>query len=388
MAINSLFQAAEPPKLAQSHHDELDVPAEVRMNLVQLLDWYTPNIFVSWIILGFNIVVFAVMCLSGVNPEHPAIKGLLHWGANYGPLSITQREWWRLVTCTFLHSGFTHIAFNMFALAQIGPFLERLLGNFAFLAVYLICGIAGSLVSSAWSPYIVSVGASGAIFGLYGALIGFLILRHDSVPKAALQKVLKGALIFVGYNVVFGFVNAGTDVAAHFGGLFAGLVCGLAVSTPITTGFTRRRLIRAALLTFAAVPVLFGLVTLSPHPADFIKEMNDLVALDTRTHANLSFMLTQARTGHLKDADLASQIQKEMIVPWRAERFRLATFTRLPPPQTRARSLLLEYMTSTEQAWANLVQGLQTHNRKAIMQSFVAQTQASQKLTQSMATLQ
>ncbi len=328
------------------------------------------------------------MSLSGVNPEHPTLAGLLHWGANFGPLTLTQREWWRLVTCTFLHSGFAHIAFNMYALAQIGPFMERLLGNIAFVVVYLICGIAGALVSCAWSPYVVSVGASGAIFGLYGALIGFLIFRHDSVPQSALQNLLRGALIFLGYNVVFGFMHAGTDIAAHLGGLLAGLLCGLAISNPITAGFPRRRLIRAALLSAATVPALLAFVTLLPHPPDFVKEMNDITALDTRVHANLSAILNQARTGSLKDADIARQIQTQMIAPWHAERLHLASFTRLPSPQTRLRTFVLDYMSGTEQAWLSLVNGFQTHNAQAVTEAFRAQTQVANKLKESMASLQ
>lgn len=124
------------------------------MNFIHLLDWYTPNIFLSWIILGINVLVFVCMLASGVNPDHLTAQSLLKWGANYGPLTVTKGEWWRLVTCVFVHAGFAHIGFNMVVLAQIGPFMERLLGKLAFLIVYLLCGVAGALCSLAWSPYV------------------------------------------------------------------------------------------------------------------------------------------------------------------------------------------------------------------------------------------
>src|SRR5579871_6135301 len=84
----------------------------------------TPDLYVARIILGINVAIFLAMLLKGVSPIEPAIDSLLRWGANFGPLTVGNGEWWRLVTCMFLHIGIIHIAFNMFVLWQIGPFVE------------------------------------------------------------------------------------------------------------------------------------------------------------------------------------------------------------------------------------------------------------------------
>lgn len=381
--MNSIFQIEQPPE-PQPAGGEIEVPAEVRMNFAQLLDWYTPNIFVCWIILGIDVLVFAAMLISGYNPDHATTQALIKWGADYGPLTITQGQWWRFLTCVFVHAGFVHVGFNMMVLAQIGPFMERLLGNISFLIVYLICGIAGALCSLAWNPYIVSVGASGAILGLYGALIGFLVLRHDSIPRPVLIRLLRGAVVFLIYNAVWGFLNAEVDLAAHVGGLVAGVVCGLVVSNPINAGFTRRRIIRGTALGLASVPVVLALGALLPRPPDFIKEFNRLVVLEQQVNTNFSSMLTEVKAGRLKQSGFAHRIETDVIRPWDAERKSLASFTRLPGRQQRLRTVLLAYMDTREQAWKDLVQGLQTNNLSLLRQSTKLQAQAQSKLNESM----
>jgi rhomboid protease GluP len=121
---------------------------------------------------------------------------------------------------------YRHLRTSLAAAAgtQAGRFIERLFGSTGFLLVYIISGIAGALVSVAWHPYVIGAGASGAIFGLYGALLGYLAMRRDSIPDEVLSPLIKGALVFIGYNFVFGVLNTGTDVADHVGGLAAGFV--------------------------------------------------------------------------------------------------------------------------------------------------------------------
>src|SRR5580658_1615973 len=130
----------------------VDPAMEFRARLAAI----TPDLFVTKILVAMNVAVFLAMILSGVHPLEPAIDSLIRWGADYGPKTITNGQWWRLLMSMFLHIGVIHIAFNMFVLWQVGPFVERLLGNAGFLIVYLVSGIAGALVSVAWNPYVVS----------------------------------------------------------------------------------------------------------------------------------------------------------------------------------------------------------------------------------------
>src|SRR5262245_31187047 len=125
----------------------------------------TPRVYVTAALIGLNVAVFAAMLLDGVHPLSPTPLDLIDWVADFGPLT-THGQWWRLLTATFLHIGFFHLMFNMWALSAFGPLVERQVGNVGFLVLYLVAGLVGSVASLWWNPLLVSAGASGAIFGV------------------------------------------------------------------------------------------------------------------------------------------------------------------------------------------------------------------------------
>jgi rhomboid protease GluP len=153
----------------------------------------------------------------------------VRWGANFGPL-ILNGQWWRLLTSVFVHIGIIHIALNMWCLWNLGILAEALYGPETFGAVYVITGVAASLTSVAWRPNGISAGASGAIFGLAGALIGSCYLGEFSLPSAAVRHTLRSLLTFVGYNLFFGAAIGHVDNAAHIGGLVSGLILGVLIA--------------------------------------------------------------------------------------------------------------------------------------------------------------
>jgi rhomboid protease GluP len=145
-------------------------------------------------------------------------------GANYGP-AVRAGEYWRLVTSMFLHGGLLHLALNGWALYQLGALFEILVGSPRMLLVYFVSGIAGSLVS-AWFSQVPSVGASGAIFGLLGALIAFLLRRRGALTPQG-KSILMQLVFWAVINVFFGFSDPQIDNSAHLGGCAAGLLLGL-----------------------------------------------------------------------------------------------------------------------------------------------------------------
>ena len=195
------------------------------------LSFFIPQgkFFVTPLIIDLNIAIFVIMIVFELG--FISFKGpdLLKWGANYRPATVSG-QWWRLVTNTFLHGGLMHILGNMFGLYFVGLFLEPILGRVKYLVAYLITGIIASAASIWWHPATVSVGASGAIFGLYGVFLSLLLA--NVFPEVTKKAMLKFALFFIGYNLLYG-IAGGIDNAAHIGGLASGLILGLIFSLNI-----------------------------------------------------------------------------------------------------------------------------------------------------------
>jgi rhomboid protease GluP len=193
---------------------------------------------ITYALIAINVLVFAAMVASGVSFTQPTPLDVKNWGGDFGPLTVGGHQWWRLLTSCFLHFGIIHIGFNMYVLFQIGPFIEMAFGRVRYLLIYFFAGLGGSLVSVWVHPMAVGAGASGAIFGLYGAVFGFLLRNRRSLDPAVTRSIAKSAGIFVLYNVVYGSITRTTDLSAHFGGLVAGFVVGMLLIRPRAANLT------------------------------------------------------------------------------------------------------------------------------------------------------
>lgn len=198
--------------------------ASTQTELKELLALVVPRgeFFVTPIIMHLNIAVFLVMVFAGLGFDAFSGEDALRWGGNFRPLTA-EGEWWRLVSSMFLHGGVLHLVANMVGLMFVSVFLEPLLGRGRFVIAYLLSGVAGSLASILWHPATVSVGASGAIFGLYGVFLALLLARV--FPRETNKAFLVSTALFVGYNLLMG-LGGGIDNAAHMGGLVMGLLLG------------------------------------------------------------------------------------------------------------------------------------------------------------------
>jgi rhomboid protease GluP len=180
---------------------------------------------VTRVLVGINVLFFAAMTLTGVSPLSPGPQDLLRWGANLGALSLGPQPW-RLLLSNYLHAGIIHIGFNMWCLWNLGFLAERMFRPRTYVIVYTLCGLGGSVASAWFHPGVVGVGASGAIFGLAGALIAVLTRGHFNVPPEAVRATRRSLLSFAGYNLLFGAIVPGIDNMAHVGGLVTGLALG------------------------------------------------------------------------------------------------------------------------------------------------------------------
>lgn len=183
---------------------------------MRLLD--TP---VTALLLAAIGVMFLVEMFAGGSTDPQVLLAL---GANHPAAVIEGGQWWRLVASMFLHIGILHLMLNGWALYQLGGLFETLMGSLSLLIVYFVSGVVGSLASLWWTQSL-SAGASGAIFGVLGALIGFLVRHRDSLTPSA-KSLLGQLLAWAGINVIIGFTTPGIDNAAHLGGCAAGLLAG------------------------------------------------------------------------------------------------------------------------------------------------------------------
>jgi len=193
--------------------------------LVRAVFWPTRSHWATPLLLDANLLVFLAMVLTGVSIVHPSGAALVAWGSNYSPLTLPGQPW-RLFTSCFVHGGVAHLLLNASSLLLLGTLAEPLLGGRRLLLAYLVCGVGGSLASLAWhTGGVNSVGASGAIFGLYGVQLALLLTQALPLDRRERLTLLLFLLYFLVSSVV-GSTDAHIDHAAHAGGLLAGLLLG------------------------------------------------------------------------------------------------------------------------------------------------------------------
>src|SRR5271170_5124188 len=225
----------------------------------------------TYVLVGTNCAVFLLMAFSGVSTTSPNALQLLQWGADNGGLVLQYGEWWRLVTSTFVHVGVIHLATNMWCLWNLGLLGEPLLGPVGTVAVYLLTGVAGNLLSVAVNPdlpggphSVVGAGASGAIFGLAGVLIVLLKSKLLPVPEFELKRLRRSVIYFAVLNFVLG---AGTmlipsiiriDQMAHLGGFLSGLAIGVPLVPRI--GARREEFVQRQWVAFGCAVLILALL--------------------------------------------------------------------------------------------------------------------------------
>ena len=225
----------------------------------------------TYILLAVNIAVFLWMVIHGVSPRSPTSDQLIQYGAN-SPLRVLNGEWWRLLTATYVHIGIIHIATNLWCLWNLGLLGEPLIGPYGMVAVYVLTGVAGNLLSVAWDvialpqqylDHQVGAGASGAVFGIAGILIVLLSNRKLPIPWSELKRLRTSVMRFAGINLIIGlstiwgplgnFVRI--DNSAHLGGFLCGLALGPGLVPRMTSGRVRY-LSRQRMVFFAAAFLL------------------------------------------------------------------------------------------------------------------------------------
>ncbi len=184
---------------------------------------------ITYSLIVINIVVYLFSAFFSQDFINMNSEVLVKMGALFGPITVLGGEWWRLLTAMFLHGGMTHLLMNMFSLYLIGRGVEEYFNTTSYVLLYLFSGLLGGLASLYMHPASVGVGASGAIFGIFGALGGFFIAHRNKI-EAHTKAFMKEFAIIIGINLVLGFSIPSVDVSAHVGGLIIGFIGGYVIS--------------------------------------------------------------------------------------------------------------------------------------------------------------
>ena len=180
----------------------------------------TEQPFVSYGLIGLNVLIYLITVAQGSGINSPGGKLFFKW-VLYGP-AVANGDWWRLITSAFLHANILHIGLNMLAIGWLGVPVERYIGHMRYLALYIVSGLAGAAGALIADPTGITVGASGAVFGILGAL---LIIEYQQTGRIAGQ-----AFTLIVINLAFSFTFSGISVGGHIGGLIGGIASMLALS--------------------------------------------------------------------------------------------------------------------------------------------------------------
>jgi rhomboid protease GluP len=362
------FVAILPKRRTRDFRPQAKADAEFGAKLIA----QSPSFPITIVLVAINTLVFIATLIAGAEWLIPVGKMQIAWGSNFGPYT-TDGEWWRLFTSVFIHFGIAHLVLNMIALVMFGPLVERLYSSVNYLLIYLLAGIAGSLASLSWRPEINSAGASGAIFGILGALLAVQLRAGGTFPPDILRPIRNTALLFLGWSVYAALKYKGIDNAAHLGGLAAGFLLGLVAGRPVTgeSSYSRGDMRRSVQLVPAAAVILaVGFWFAQRASASIVGEglfVRTVHWISVREPAmNRRFSLALAKHNQDHSAFIET-LEKEVIPFWREAGDRLAAI-QLPSdsPNSSNLEVLQDLSDGRADAYQLLDDGLRKGDPKVI----------------------
>ncbi|SDK82125.1 rhomboid protease GluP [Methylophilus rhizosphaerae] len=300
-------------------------------------------------LIALNVLVFVVMWWNGAGFWHSSNIVQLAWGANFAP-ATADGQWWRLGSAMFLHFGILHLGMNMLALWDGGKLVERMFGALRFLLIYLVSGVSGNLLSLViQGNQAVSGGASGAIFGIYGALLVYVWFDRHRMHTQAFRWLFWGALLFSALTILMGYMVPGIDNSAHIGGFVTGMVMALLLFPAVNlSGKPFVATQWAAGLTWLIA--LFVLLTHLPVPKyrwhdelAIQQQVQRLHLVDQQAQRNWQQIMLAGREGSASFDELAAQMDAQVATPY-AQSFE--ALSALPDnPQLPSAALLAQART-------------------------------------------
>jgi membrane associated rhomboid family serine protease len=237
----------EAPRAPEQPEPAWQPPPQIRRQVVRARFVTRGLPIVTLTLIGINVLVFLVGLALSRNLSDPTNNVIYDQGFEYGPYITQDHEYWRILTAMFLHANWIHIGLNMLSLYFIGPFVESIYGSWRFAIIYFATGIFGGILVLLLAPNSAELGASGAIFGVFGALGVFFWEKRRALGGAMLTQWLFWLIL----NLGFTFSNSDISVSGHIGGLSMGLLLGLLLMRdfwlPVRTRLKRGQTGEAAL---------------------------------------------------------------------------------------------------------------------------------------------
>jgi len=331
-------------------------------NFLEDLYSRVPRAGVTLVLVALNLAIYAALAFKSGRLWSLDTSLLLAAGGNEGAHTLAG-EPWRLMSALFLHGGVLHVGLNMLALYQVGQLVERMFGHWRYLVIYLGAGVMGGVASLWWRQDVVSIGASGAIFGLFGAMLVYLLVHRRVIHAEVFRSLRKTTLGLIGYSLLIGFAIPGVDNAAHVGGLVGGLLLGSSLAAPL------RRWRLASPLAVAAsvgVGVLMWHETPAPQraagPDQFrVDAVRLLIEAQPELVGEEQSLVDGLRDGSISKASALEEIESGLLPRW--DSLVAALAAEAPKAGDWRASELLRYASARRDALRALVLGLQTGHR-------------------------
>lgn len=323
-----------------------------------------PNVRVAYALIALNVIVFLIMLTQGAGLLHSSNVVQLAWGANFAP-ATQDGQWWRLGTAIFLHFGVMHLLLNSFALWEVGQLTERMYGPWRFFGIFITAGLFGNILSlDIQGNAAISGGASGAIFGLYGALLIFLWRERDYIDPHEFKWLFGGGIAFATITIILGFTVAGIDNAAHIGGFVAGMVASIIFAKPINARAMPLRFSIGAAIVVIVISIAL-LLNLPPPKYKWRDELwlrdviGEVVSEDQAINRDWLMLLEESKRGELSFEALAGKIESNIVEPYEDSFEKLSTLPKDPNlPSAKALEFWLEVTQEKKQKSKTIVKGL------------------------------
>jgi rhomboid protease GluP len=292
---------------------------DCRQPLIDRLREQSPSLPATFVLLALNIGVFVAMLFAGAGLWHAPNDVQLAWGANFGP-ATEDGQWWRLLSAMFLHFGLLHLAVNMLALVEAGRYVERHYGTTRFLALYFCAGAGGNLLSLATQGGRgISGGASGAVFGLFAAVLLLVWRERGRLDPVEFRWLFWGVAAIAVFNIAFGMLVPGIDNGAHVGGLLCGLLAaGILSPRDGKADAWLRRAAGAALVVGVSL-----LIALLPEPRYRWRDemaarewIQEFVGREADINSRWNALVALGRQDGLSFDELAERIESEVAISY------------------------------------------------------------------------